>query len=65
MEEEALATTEPSIELPNITRDTLSDYAAAHPDFAQLASTNPQLHRTYLLHFEKISEQLFGGPPLV
>ena len=63
MEEEdddAMAIEQPQDELPNITRETFSDFTAAHPEFAQIVANNPAL----LKHFEKLSEQLFGQPAL-
>ena len=59
-EDDAMAIEQPHDELPNITRETFSDYKAANPEFAQIVANNPAL----LKHFEKLSEQLFGQPAL-
>ena len=55
-----MAIEQPQDELPNITRETFSDYKAANAEFAQIVANNPAL----LKHFEKLSEQLFGQPAL-
>ena len=57
VDDDAMAIEQPQDELPNITRETLSDFTAAHPEFAQIAAKNPAL----LQYMHKFGEQLLGS----
>ena len=55
-----MAIEQPQDELPNITRETLAEFTAAHPEFAQRAAKDPALNE----FMKKFGEQLFGQPAL-